>query len=137
MYKKNRRRASQARSFGESFRWLATLALVVSVCASAAEPPKPKVSVWITTSDHAMALKPSLAAAFDNGKRLPLHIDVDADQRFQSMIGFGASITDASAWLIQNKLNPTQREALLKELFGPAPGAMRLSSAPVALAPAV
>jgi glucosylceramidase len=39
------------------------------------------------------------------------------------MVGFGAAITDASAWLIQNKLNEQQRSALLNELFGKAPGA--------------
>ena len=34
------------------------------------------------------------------------------------MLGFGASITDASAWLIQQRMSPAQREALLRELFG-------------------
>ncbi len=34
------------------------------------------------------------------------------------MLGFGASITDASAWLIQHRMSPTQRDALLRELFG-------------------
>ena len=37
-------------------------------------------------------------------------------------MGFGASLTDASAWLIQNRLSPAQRESLLRELFGPEPG---------------
>jgi len=32
------------------------------------------------------------------------------------------AITDASAWLIQNRLSVSQREALLQELFGPSPG---------------
>ena len=39
------------------------------------------------------------------------------------MVGFGASLTDASAWLIQHHLTPEQRERLLRELFGPEPGA--------------
>jgi glucosylceramidase len=34
------------------------------------------------------------------------------------MAGFGASITDASAWLIQQRMSPAQRQALLEELFG-------------------
>ncbi|WP_246189345.1 glycoside hydrolase family 30 protein [Pseudoxanthomonas kalamensis] len=49
---------------------------------------------------------------------LPIDIRVDETQRFQQIIGFGASLTDASAWLIQHRLNPAQREALLRELFG-------------------
>jgi glucosylceramidase len=38
------------------------------------------------------------------------------------MVGFGAALTDASSWLIQNRLNEVQRKALLRELFGPPPG---------------
>jgi len=51
-----------------------------------------------------------------------LRIVVDEGTTYQEMVGFGAAITDASAWLIQNKLAPAQREALLQELFGPSPG---------------
>ena len=46
------------------------------------------------------------------------NIDVDTAITYQEMVGFGATITDASAWLIQTKLSPTQREALLQDLFG-------------------
>ncbi|MGQ0641219.1 MAG: glycoside hydrolase family 30 protein [Gemmatimonadaceae bacterium] len=49
-------------------------------------------------------------------------IAVDATRRYQQIVGFGASLTDASAWLIQNRLTPTQREKLLQELFGRDPG---------------
>jgi hypothetical protein len=35
------------------------------------------------------------------------------------MVGFGAAITDASAWLIQTRMNAVQRAALMLELFGP------------------
>jgi glucosylceramidase len=51
-----------------------------------------------------------------------LRVVVDEATTYQEMVGFGAAITDASAWLIQNKLTPSQREALLQELFGPSPG---------------
>ena len=36
-------------------------------------------------------------------------------------IGFGAAITDASAWLIRSRMDGAQRAALMQELFGPAP----------------
>jgi glucosylceramidase len=49
-------------------------------------------------------------------------IEVDAAITYQEMIGFGAAITDASAWLIQTKLSPAQREALLQDLFGRTTG---------------
>ncbi|MGH8061205.1 MAG: glycoside hydrolase family 30 protein [Pseudoxanthomonas sp.] len=45
-------------------------------------------------------------------------IEVDTGTRYQRMLGFGASITDASAWLIQQRMSPPQRAALLQELFG-------------------
>lgn len=48
----------------------------------------------------------------------PVQIQVDTSKRYQRMLGFGASITDASAWLIQHRMQPRQREALLRELFG-------------------
>ena len=38
-----------------------------------------------------------------------------------------ASITDASAWLIQHKMTGPQREALLDELFGAPPAGLGLS----------
>ncbi|WP_454259179.1 glycoside hydrolase family 30 protein [Pseudoxanthomonas mexicana] len=43
---------------------------------------------------------------------------VDDTQRFQEIVGFGASLTDSSAWLIQHTLDARQRDALLEELFG-------------------
>lgn len=122
MTRKKSRPSPIAKPACRSSRWLGALALGWALAANAATTPQPEVSVWITTSDHAKVLEPSPVAKLRSGSRLPLHIDVDADQRFQSMIGFGASITDASAWLIQNRMSPVQREALLKELFGPAPG---------------
>jgi glucosylceramidase len=45
-------------------------------------------------------------------------IDINAMQRYQDMVGFGAAITDSSAWLIEQRMSPAQREVLLKELFG-------------------
>jgi glucosylceramidase len=49
-------------------------------------------------------------------------IDVDPAKSYQQMVGFGAALSDASAWLIQNKLAPAQRDILLQELFGREPG---------------
>jgi glucosylceramidase len=73
----------------------------------------------VTTSDHRLALAPAAPIALEPGMDpAPLHIVVDADRRYQAMVGFGASLTDASAWLIQNRLDDRQRDALLRELFG-------------------
>lgn len=78
----------------------------------------PPVRIWITTSDHRQALREQPEVAFGDHSARRLHIEVDPARRFQSMVGFGASITDASAWLIQHRMSPEQRDALLRELFG-------------------
>jgi len=44
-------------------------------------------------------------------------ITVDDSQRFQEIDGFGASLTDAAAWLFAKKLTPAQRDATFKLLF--------------------
>jgi len=49
-------------------------------------------------------------------------IDIDVTQRYQTMVGFGAALSDASAWLIQHKLTQSRRDSLLEELFGREPG---------------
>jgi glucosylceramidase len=43
-------------------------------------------------------------------------------KKYQQMVGFGAAMTDASAYLIQNKMSASDRESLLQELFGRANG---------------
>ncbi|MFO1454532.1 MAG: hypothetical protein U1F19_10095 [Lysobacterales bacterium] len=44
-------------------------------------------------------------------------IDVAPTQRFQQVAGFGAALTDASSWLLQQRMTPQQRQALLQELY--------------------
>jgi glucosylceramidase len=43
---------------------------------------------------------------------------VDESKTYQQMVGFGAAMTDASAYLIQNKMAAPVREVLLQDLFG-------------------
>jgi len=45
-------------------------------------------------------------------------IRIDADKRYQEILGFGAAFTDASCYLF-DRLGPHDREVLLDELFGP------------------
>jgi glucosylceramidase len=45
-------------------------------------------------------------------------ITVDAGVRYQSVGGFGAAMTDSSAWLIERKLPAATRDVLMNELFG-------------------
>ena len=111
--------------FKRTWPLLAAIALL-GACASRPPAPSPvatvsigatPVQVWVTTSDHRLALSPDTTRLeqIDDPR---VDIEVDAGKRYQRMLGFGAAITDSSAWLIQQRLDPRQRTALLRELFG-------------------
>jgi len=51
-----------------------------------------------------------------------LTIIVDDTTKYQQIEGFGASLTDSSAWLISQKLTIAKRRELLKLLFDPKKG---------------
>jgi glucosylceramidase len=79
------------------------------------------VQVWVTTADHSQQLSRATDLEFSGVTPAPATIEIDTTRRYQTMIGFGAAITDASAWLIRSRMNDAQRAALMKELFGPPP----------------
>lgn len=83
------------------------------------------VQVWLTTMDQKNLLTRKKDINLDtpaptgmSAVRTPYQIQVDADKKYQQMDGFGASITDASASLIQRRMSDKQRDALMKDLFG-------------------
>jgi glucosylceramidase len=49
-------------------------------------------------------------------------IAVDPAATYQEIEGFGASLTDSSAWLIYRFLNASERQAVLTDLFDPVNG---------------
>lgn len=82
------------------------------------------VRVYVTTGDRVKLLSREPDVRFtDAPADAVATIEVDDQLTYQEMVGFGASLTDASAWLMQNRLTPAQREALLQDLFGRDPGA--------------
>jgi len=109
-----------------------TLAAVVACGRSAPGEPSPgppppqgpPAQVWLTTASGSKLLSRETDVHFDSGAppATLIRIAVDEATGYQEIVGFGAAITDASAWLIQNRLSAAQREALLQELFGPSPG---------------
>ena len=94
-----------------------------AVAQTPAQSPAPAVvQSWVTYTDQSKLLAAQASVNFGKTKPLSLNLVVDASQRYQEMVGFGANISDASAWLMQNKMNPAQRQALLEDLFGKPPG---------------
>jgi glucosylceramidase len=79
------------------------------------------VQAWVTTGDQAKLLSREADARFGPAARVAKSgavIEIDPATSYQQMAGFGAAITDASAWLLQKSMTPPQREALMRELFG-------------------
>jgi glucosylceramidase len=90
--------------------------------APAPRPVVPLVQLWLSTADRRLRLarQPDIEMVASN--ELPHDVVIDTHATYQSMVGFGAAMTDASAWLIQNRMSERQRTALLREMFGPPPG---------------
>ena len=95
---------------------------MAQAAGAAGAPLANEVLAWETWTDQSRLLAPVTGLAFGKNAPLALNIEVDASQHYQEMVGFGASITDASAWLIQNRMSGAQRQALLQDLFGKPPG---------------
>ena len=72
--------------------------------------------IWITKGDSSLLLAKQGALDFmSDSVQLPL-ITVDTSRKFQTMLGFGYTLTGGSAELI-NKMPADQKKSLLHELF--------------------
>ncbi|MES2881861.1 MAG: glucosylceramidase, partial [Bacteroidota bacterium] len=75
------------------------------------------IASWITKGDRSALLQKQTTLLPFNTGNAGATIEVDSSQTFQTVDGFGYSLTGGSAWLI-NKLSTTDKNALLQELFG-------------------
>ncbi|MDP3357722.1 MAG: glycoside hydrolase family 30 beta sandwich domain-containing protein [Lutibacter sp.] len=84
------------------------------------EPPAVtnEVDFWLTKADQSVKLQKQtgILAFRDSYNNYP-NIEVDDSQTFQTVDGFGFSLTGGSAQVI-NSLNADKKQALLQELFG-------------------
>src|SRR4051812_46054526 len=80
-------------------------------------PATNDVSLWMTTADQSSLLqKQPVILGFGSITNSYPFIDVDESQTFQTIDGFGYTLTSGSASLI-NSLASSARTALLRELF--------------------
>ncbi|NUR96308.1 MAG: glucan endo-1,6-beta-glucosidase [Kribbellaceae bacterium] len=86
-----------------------------------AHPPTTQVRVWVTTPDRAELLHERAPVSFRDGTSDRTTITVDPRTTYQTMDGFGASITDSSATVLY-RLSPADREQTLRKLFDPRQG---------------
>ena len=128
---------------GISGRVAVALLALLTVCALAALrlplrlPPAPtllvpvmpdgsEVQLWLSTQDRKfrLAQQPDIPVVVSDVDAPPPQADIviDTSRTFQTITGFGAAMTDSSAWLLNHKLDDDQRFAFLQEMFGPPPG---------------
>lgn len=85
---------------------------IAATCAFSANAEP--VRAFLTTADQQNLLSPSAVSASTGAGSV---IRIDPRRQHQRMAGFGAAITEGSAWLMRHGMNETQRDALMRELF--------------------
>lgn len=83
---------------------------------------KNRVAVVESSEELHEALQEEPALSFSSSHSAPVTINVDDSVRYQQIDGFGASLTDSSAWLLAHKLNDAQRKSVMEMLFSPSKG---------------
>jgi glucosylceramidase len=101
--------------------------LVVMLCSAVAKlhagtssaPDKDAVRIDVVESSEQLheSLREKSPLQFGSNRVPALTINVNDSDKYQQIDGFGASLTDSSAWLISQKLSEVQRRELLEMLF--------------------
>ena len=115
---------------------LIALTAIQSKCAKSVVNPTPnpvpppvtnEVDFWLTKADQSVKLeKQSTILGFGTTFNMYSNIEVDETQTFQSIDGFGYTLTGGSAQVI-NLLSPTKKQELLQELFGTGNSSISIS----------
>ena len=79
--------------------------------------PAGKVRVFQSTEHTVGEPEEQSPISFGQQRAAELTIFVDDAKRYQTMAGFGASLTDSSAWLLRNKLSDSQFHITMEMLF--------------------
>ncbi|MEO8415663.1 MAG: glycoside hydrolase family 30 beta sandwich domain-containing protein [Ginsengibacter sp.] len=117
-----------------------SLKIILSSCAKSSSsgggtitpPPPPPVGTndvdfWLTKSDQSVLLKKqSTVLSFGTEANSYANIDVDTTQTYQTIDGFGFTLTGGSAYLI-NLMNANDKTSLINELFGNGSGSIGIS----------
>ena len=127
------------RSKGADFRggkilsYSCALMLLIGRCQSDDRFPNPgppkqpeetgKAQVWVTSGDQSKLLSQGndISITVLAESSFPT-ITLNPSEKLQEIEGFGAALTGSSAYVINRKLTPTQRLALLQDLFDPQKG---------------
>ncbi len=118
--------------------FLLTILPILWMCSNPEDeaPPPPggnkPVQVWTTTGDkNSLLYAKTVDFAAAKNDLFPV-IQIDTARKFQTIDGFGYTLTGGSAYLI-NRLSPPEQESLLKELFGTGDNTISVSYLRVSL----
>lgn len=92
--------------------------------AGTATPSPPVVQMWLTTQDRQDKLTAQAPIVPQSGQASSINstlITIDPTHHFQRITGFGAALTDSSAYLL-SRLSPQRQRAAMQELFDPQQG---------------
>jgi glucosylceramidase len=81
-----------------------------------------RIGVIESSEELHETLQEKPALTFGATRTPNLTITVNDGVKYQQIDGFGASLTDSSAWLLWNKLSEAQRKEALQMLFSPSKG---------------
>ena len=73
--------------------------------------------MWLTTNTQSAKLQPQAAVTFGTSATATNPIVVDEARVYQEVEGFGASMTDSSAYLLNQIATPAARDAAMANLF--------------------
>jgi glucosylceramidase len=77
-----------------------------------------RVKVWVTTDDQSKKMERQPSISFSEGCGVGGNtIFVDESQSYQTIEGFGASFTDSAAYLLNQKVPPSQLNSVMNRLF--------------------
>ena len=81
------------------------------------------VNVWLTTDDQKTLLQAQAPLSFSEGVSAAMPtVFIDEFSRYQSIEGFGASVTDSSAWLMNEVIPKSALPGVMEMLFDHAQG---------------
>ena len=112
-----------------------SLVFVIASCGSRENTPSPKtetsaqneIDVWITKADETIKLqKQTSILAFTSASNSFQNIDIDVSQTYQTVDGFGYTLTGGSAEVI-NTLSASKKQELLQDLFGSGENSIAVS----------
>jgi glucosylceramidase len=99
-----------------------TVLCFVFFCAASSQTQAQAIRVVESLEPLNISLEEKTPIHFASERAPELTIQVDDQISYQPIEGFGASLTDSSAWLLKTYLTDDQRKEALRKLFDPTVG---------------